>query len=569
VRAASRSTLNLLRRSSAAALLLLSSLAGTSALADEQADLVLKGGRIIDGTGAPWYVGDIAVHNGKITAISRLARLPGKRVVDLNGLCVAPGFIDMMGQTGAPFLKNPRAADNLLTQGITTLNAGEGDSDAPLDAAAGKIAGWTTMAEFFTALEQAGMPLNIVQTVGHTRVRRLVLGDVDRQASSDELERMKALVREGMEAGAIGLSTALIYPPAVYASTDEIVALARVAGEYGGSYFTHMRNEGDRLLEAIDEALSIGKQAGTPVHIFHLKAAGKANWPKMEQALAQIKAAREAGQQVTADIYPYINNGLGLESFLHPRHSAQGVESLRKQLADPATRAEMRREMESTGGWENWFKHVGSDWDNVVLSQIRAREYAARAGRSLGQIARETGKDPWDVFFTIVASGASALPRSMSEANMVKAMRCDFISFCTDMGPLLSTDALVHPRGSGAFPRILGHFVRELEIVPLERVIAQMTSVAANDLQLYDRGRIAPGSAADLVVFDAGRVGDRSTFAEPNLPSVGIIHVLVNGQFVIEQGKTTAALPGKVLRRPGSVAARSGGTAADSSTKGH
>jgi N-acyl-D-aspartate/D-glutamate deacylase len=526
---------------------------GARVRAEEQADLVLKGGRVIDGTGAPWYVGDIAVHDGKIIAIGRLDRFPAARVVDVTGLCVAPGFIDMMGQTGAPFLKNPRAADNLLTQGITTLNAGEGDSDAPLDAKAGRVAGWTTMAQFFTALDKAGMPLNVVQTVGHTQVRRLVVGDIDRQATADELERMKALVREAMEAGAIGLSTALIYPPAVYASTGEITALAQVAGEYGGTYFTHMRNEGDRLLEAIDEALAIGKRAATPVHIFHLKAAGSANWPKMEQALALIKSARASGQQVTADIYPYVNNGLGLEAFLHPRHAGQGADALRRKLADPGIRTEMRREMESTGGWENWFKHVGSDWDNVVLSGIKSPEYAGRTGQSLGQIAREAGKDPWDVFFAVVASGAGALPRSMSEANVIKALRCDFISFCTDMGPLASGDALVHPRGSGAFPRILARYVRELEVVPLERVIAQMTSVAANDLKLYDRGRIAPGAAADLVVFDANRVRDRSTFAEPSLTAEGFIHVMVNGQFVIELGKTTKALPGRVLRRPGAA----------------
>ena len=525
---------------------------GAGARADERVDFVLKGGRVIDGTGAPWYVGDIAVRDGKVTAIGRLDKIAAERVVDVTGLYVAPGFIDMMGQTGAPFLKNPRAADNLLTQGITTLNAGEGDSDAPLDAKAGQAAGWKTMAEFFAALDRVGMPLNVVQTVGHTQVRRLVLGDVDRQATVDELERMKSLVREAMEAGAIGLSTALIYPPAVYASTDEIAALAQVAGEYGGTYFTHMRNEGDRLLEAIDEALAIGKRAGTPVHIFHLKAAGSANWPKMERALALIKAARASGQQVTADIYPYVNNGLGLEAFLHPRHAGQGAEALRRKLADPAIRAEMRREMESTGGWENWFKHVGSDWDNVILSKIRLPGYAGHNGQSLGQIAREAGKDPWDVFFAIVVSGAGALPRSMSEANVIKALRSDFLSFCTDMGPLASSEALVHPRGAGAFPRILARYVRELEIISLERAIARMTSVAANDLKLYDRGRIAPGAAADLVVFDADRVRDRSTFAEPSLTAEGFIHVLVNGQFVIDQGKTTNALPGKVLRRLGS-----------------
>jgi N-acyl-D-amino-acid deacylase len=523
------------------------------AAAPEKADLLLKGGRVVDGTGAPWYIADIAVRNGKIVAIGRLDHLPAERVVDAAGSYVAPGFIDMMGQTGAPFLKDPRAADNLLTQGITTINAGEGESDAPLDAKSAAAAGWTTMEQYFTLLDQARLPLNVVQTVGHTQVRRIVLGEVDRQASPDELERMKGLVREAMQAGAIGLSTALIYPPAVYASTHEISALARVAGEFGGTYYTHMRNEGDRLLEAIDEALVIGKFAGTPVHIFHLKAAGQANWPKMDQAIARIKAARASGQQVTADIYPYIHNGLGLEAFLHPRHSSQGIEALHRKLGDPVARAEMRRELETLGGWENWFQHIGSNWDNVILGQIRAKPYAGRAGLSLGQIAREAGKDPWDVFFAIVAAGISALPRSMSEANVIKAMQQDFTSFCTDMGPLGSKDVLVHPRGAGAFPRILARYVRELGVLSLEEAIARMTSVAANDLKLYDRGRLTPGTAADLVVFDLAGVRDRSTFADPGLTAEGIIHVMVNGRFVIENGKTTPERPGRVLRRPGAI----------------
>ena len=262
-----------------------------------------------------------------------------------------------------------------------------------------------------------------------------------------------------------------------------------------------MRNEGDRLLEAIDEALAIGKTAGTPVHIFHLKAAGQANWPKMDQAIARINAARASGQQVTADIYPYIHNGLGLEAFLHPRHSGQGTEVLHRKLNDPAIRAEMRRELETLGGWENWFRHIGSDWDNVILGQVRARNTRAAPGCRSAR-SRDAGKDPWDVFFTIVAAGSSALPRSMSEANVIKAMRQDFTSFCTDMGPLGSEDALIHPRGAGAFPRILARYVRDLGVISLETAIARMTSVAANDLKLYDRGRITPGTAADLVVFD-------------------------------------------------------------------
>jgi N-acyl-D-amino-acid deacylase len=519
--------------------------------AAEKVDLVLRGGHVIDGTGAPWYHADVAIRAGRVVAIGRLGEVDASRTIDISGLYVAPGFIDMMGQTGASFLHDPRSGDNLLLQGVTTLNAGEGQSDAPLAGKQAETAGWRTMAEFFDRLDQAGMPMNVVQTVGHTQVRRLVLGDSDRKATPDELERMKALVREAMEAGAIGLSTALIYPPAVYASTEEIIELARVAGRYGGGYYTHMRNEGDRLLEAIDEALAIGRDAGTSVHIFHLKAAGRSNWAKMDQAIARILAARAAGQQVGADIYPYVNNGLGIRSFIHPRHSARGGDALLRELADPDARASIRREIETEGGWENWFRHIGSDWDNVVLVQIKAGPHAAQGGKSLGSIARATGKDPWDLFFEVARTGANALPQSMSEANVIRALRQEFVSVCTDMGPLGGSDALVHPRGSGAFPRVIARYVRELGVLSLEQAIHRMTAVAANDLMLYDRGRIAPGAAADLVVFDFDRVRDRSTFAEPTLPPEGIRHVIVNGQVVVDDGKPTPARPGRVLRRPG------------------
>ncbi|MGE3821215.1 MAG: amidohydrolase family protein, partial [Isosphaeraceae bacterium] len=518
---------------------------------DEPLDLVISGGKVVDGTGAPWFLGDVGIQGDRIAAVGRLGGWPARRTLKADGLHVAPGFIDMMGQTGAPFLKSPRAGDNLLTQGITTINAGEGDSDAPLDGAEAREAGWSTMAEFFDRLDAAKMPMNVAQSIGHTQVRKIVLGQTDREASPDELERMKSLVREAMEAGAVGVSTALIYPPAVYAPTEEIVALAAVAGEYGGGYFTHMRNEGDRLLEAIDEALAIGEKANTRVHIFHLKAAGRANWPKMDQAIARIKAARAAGRPVGADVYPYVNNGLGIAAFVHPSHAAEGPEALKAKLSDPAARAVIRREMETLGGWENWFRHIGSDWDNVVLGQIKAPGYAGQNGRSLGEIARAAGKDPWDLFFEVAAAGASALPRTMSEANLIKAMRQDFVCFCTDMGPAGTASALVHPRGAGAFPRILGRFVRELGALSVERAVARMTAVAANELTLFDRGRIAPGAAADLVAFDLDRVNDRSTFAEPGLAAEGIAHVLVNGQSVIEEGRITDAGPGRVLRRGG------------------
>ncbi len=519
--------------------------------ADEPYDLVIRGGRIVDGCGTPWYEGDVAVRDGRIAAMGRLGDAKGARTIDARGLVVAPGFIDMMGQTATPLLADAHAGDNLLMQGITTINAGEGDSAAPLAGEEASRAGWSTMAEYFERLDRAGMPLNVAQTVGHTQVRQVVIGDVDRRATGEELGRMKALVREAMEAGAIGLSTSLIYPPAVYAPTDEIVALNRVVGEYGGRYYTHMRNEGDRLLEAIDEALTIGKESGTPVHIFHLKAAGRANWPKMDGAIARIKAARASGQVVAADIYPYINNGLGLKSFIHPRHSAEGPAGLMRRLDDPSARAEIRREMEQRTDWENWFLHVGSDWDKVVVGALKGPPFAEHNGKTLAEVARATGRDPWDVFFEAVRLGASAMPQSMTEANVIKAMRQEFVSFDTDMGPAGIPPTGSHPRGSGAFPRVLSRYVRDLGVLSLEGAIQRMTAVAANELMQPDRGRLVPGAAADLVAFDAERIRDLATFAEPNRPSEGIRFVLVNGLPVLEDGQPTGARPGRVLRGPG------------------
>lgn len=517
----------------------------------EDYDLLLLNGRVVDGAGAPWYVGDLAIREGKIAALGRLKTARAKRTLDVSGLVVAPGFIDMMGQTASPFLSDPAAGLNLLTQGITTINAGEGESAAPLSIDDGKRAGWSGFREYFAKLDQAGMPVNVVQTVGHTQVRRVVLGEIDRRPQPAELQQMQALVREGMEAGAIGVSTALIYPPAVYAATEEIAALARVAGEYGGGYFTHMRNEGDRLLEAIDEALSIGEAADCRVHIFHLKAAGRQNWGKMEQAIARIKAARAAGRQVAADIYPYVNNGLGITAFIHPRHAAEGPRALRRKLDDPAVRVEIRREMETNFEFENWYRHVGCDWDKVVLGEMQDRPYSEHNGQSLLAVARALGKEPWDVFFDVCRMNAFALPQTMSEANLIKALREEFVSLCTDVGPAGGSSIASHPRAFGAFPRALSRFVRELGVISLERAVAQMTAVAANEVFCYDRGRLAPGLAADLIVFDPATIGDRATFAEPHRLAQGLRYVVVNGRLVLDEGKFTGEKPGRVLRGPG------------------
>ena len=383
------------------------------------------------------------------TWASRTARSPrlvdrrkgrASESVDAAGLVVAPGFIDMMGQTATPTLRDQQAAMNLLTQGITTINAGEGVSAAPLsDDAAGKQ-GWKSMAEYFELLELEGLPMNVVQTVGHTQVREIVLGDTDRRPNDKELQQMRDLVREAMEAGAIGVSTALIYPPAVYASTDEIASLAEVAGEYGGGYYTHMRNEGDLLLEAIDEALLIGRKAKTSVHIYHLKTAGRQNWGKMPLAIARIKAARAEGEQVTADIYPYINNGLSLQAFVNPRHFTNGDARFFERIKDKEYRAEIQKEMETTSGWENWYRHVGKDWDKVVIGQANGEKYEKLGGKSVAEIAKALDQDPWDAFFDLIKANAFALPESMTEANKILALQQDFMSFCTDVGPAGGSD---------------------------------------------------------------------------------------------------------------------------------
>jgi len=515
-------------------------------------DIIIERGRVVDGTGSPWYVADIGIKDGRITKIGLLGKEQAERRIAAEGLIVAPGFVDMMGQTVSPLLDEPEAALNLLTQGITTVNAGEGSSAAPIDGADARREGWRSMAEYFNVVELAGLPVNLAQTVGHTQVRRQVMGEVDRKPSPDELARMKDLVREAMEAGAIGVSTALIYPPAVYADTDEIGALAAVAGEFGGRYFTHMRNEGDQLLEAIDEALEIGRKGGTAVHIFHLKTAGQGNWHKMDAAVAKIRQARAAGAEVTADIYPYVNNGLGIEALVPPRHFAQGEQALMARLGDAELRATIRKEMESdAGGWENWFKHAGRDWNRIVIGNSHSVRYKVAPGQSLGAAAAAQKADPWDLFFDLVRTGASAMPETMSEDNKRRLVREDFISFCTDAGPSGGGVLRSHPRASGSFPRLLTRYVRDGGVITLEQAVAKASALAANVIMARDRGRIAEGLAADVIVFDYQKLADRADFANPNALSVGMKQVIVNGQVVLDDGKLTKARPGRVLRGPG------------------
>lgn len=531
--------------------LLVATLPGVSFGADETFDYVIRGARIIDGTGAPWYSADVAIVDGRIARLGHFPQVQAARVIEASGMILCPGFIDMMGQTATPMLRDAGVALNLLTQGITTINAGEGVSAAPLATDEARRQGWQSMADYFQLLDISGLPVHVVQTVGHTQVRQLVLGDVDRRPSPDELQQMQRLVREAMESGAVGLSSALIYPPAVYAPTEELIELMKPVGECGGRYYTHLRNEGDRLLEAIDEAIDIGKSSSSGVHIFHLKTAGQSNWEKMPLALARIRAARGAGVMVSADIYPYIHNGLGIEAFIHPRHFRHGQQAFLSRLNDPALRSEIRREMESQDVWENWYRHVGFDWNRVVIGQATEARYAKLTGQSVSQIAQACQEDPWDTFFQLVRTGAFVLPQSMSEANVIRAMQSGFVSFCTDVGPADRSSIAAHPRAFGAFPRLLGRYARELGAISFEQAIAQATSYAANELSLRDRGRIAEGLVADLVLFHPDRIADRATFAAPRELSVGVEYVFVHGQLVLDQGVFTGKRPGTVLRGPG------------------
>ena len=551
-------------------LILLSACAPTPST-DNGFDVVIAGGHIVDGTGAPWYRGDVGIRGGSIAAIGNLAGEPAGRRIDATGLVVAPGFIDMMGATTVPLLTDSVAAQSKTRQGITTMMSGEGGSDAPMDdrlAARRSLNGvtipgepsaatWRTLAQYFELLERVGLPLNVVHNVGATQVREMVLGEEDRTPTPEQLDQMKALVNQAMADGAVGVSTALIYPPATYAKTDELIELSKVAAAHGGVYFSHMRNESNQVLDAISELITIGEKAGIPVHVYHLKAAGKENWPLMSRALDLIRQARERGVDVTADIYPYIRNGIGLGSFIHPRHYAKGDSVFLAALGEASLRAAVRYEIERTSDWENWYRHVGKDWDKVLIAAVGPRTDTSYVGLTIAGVAKKRGVDVWQAFFDLVQErGTDVNPQSMDEGQKQEAMRAPFVMFDTDAGPTNPAKVKsTHPRAFGTFPRILGKYVREDKVIPLEEAIRKMTSLPANRLGLHDRGRLSPGQAADIVVFNPATVADKATFTAPLQYPVGIDFVMVNGKLVVDGGIPTANRPGKVLRN------RSGGQA--------
>lgn len=522
-------------------------------------DLLITNARVVDGAGNPWFRADVAIQGERIAAVGHLAGANAARTIDARDRVLTPGFIDMMGQSSLVLVTDPPSAESKLRQGITTYLSGEGGSAAPQPAddpgevtVDGTVERWTSFAEYFGILERYGIAINVVHDVGLTQVRSVVLGDEDVAPTPEQLEEMKALVRQAMEDGAVGVSTSLIYPPAIYASTDELAALAAVAGEYGGVYFTHMRNESFAVLEAIREALTIGTRANVPVHIYHLKAAGQENWPLMRRSLALIDSARAAGRDVTADVYPYVRNGIGLTSFLHPRHYARGADVFLATLDDAGVRSELRREVETTADWENWYRHVGMDWNNVLIVEAPAEIDSRVIGGSVADAAAVLGTpDAWSAFFELVKTGGVGVnPLSMDEQQKWDALRAPYMMIDTDADPVNpATAASSHPRAFGTFPRVIAKYVRDDAVLTLEEAVRRMSSLAAHRLGLYDRGIVAPGMAADLVLFDPERLRDRADFTDPMVYSAGVDVLLVNGTVVIDEGTLTDARPGRLLKR--------------------
>jgi dihydroorotase/N-acyl-D-amino-acid deacylase len=539
-----------------------------AAMPEAAFDIVICNGHIVDGTGSPWYSGDVGIRDGKIAAIGNLSETRGKRVIDARGMIVAPGFIDMLGQSELTILVDPHLPSKTF-QGITTEITGEGGSAAPLNDAIVKAdhltyehfnikPDWRTFREYFARLEKQGIAINLASYVGATQVRRMVLGDGNRAPSRSELEQMRALVREAMKEGAVGVSTSLQYAPAPYAGTEELIALAAESAKLGGIYATHMRSEGDAIKAALDEAIRIGREARIPVEIWHLKAAGKSNWGRMPEIVAYIEKARNEGVDVTADTYAYTAWFNSFSAFIPPWAHDGGDARMMERLKDPATRARIRKDMETPSTeWDNeWHEVPGPD--AILVSVVHNAKLMPLQGKTLAQIAKMWGKDPIDTLFDILIQDDAytyVAVFGMSEPDVTLALLQPWVSVDNDSQGT-APDGLLgkehpHPRAYGTFPRVLRKYVREEKKLRLEEAIRKFTALPAQRMRLVDRGVLKAGMWADVVVFDPEKVRDLATFENPNQLSVGMEYVLVNGVPVIEGGKATPALPGKVLRGPG------------------
>jgi dihydroorotase/N-acyl-D-amino-acid deacylase len=527
-------------------------------------DVVIRNGRIIDGTGSPWYAADVAIRAGKIAAIGHLEGALARRTIDARGMVVAPGFIDMLGQSEVSILVNPHLPSKIY-QGITTEVTGEGDSVAPLNDTVVKLdhvtwehyhvtPTWRTFAEYFARLRKQGMGINLASYVGATGVRRVVIGEDNRAPTPDELERMKVLVGQAMREGAVGLSTSLQYAPAPYAKTEELIALAAEAARFGGIYASHIRDEGDGIAAALDEAFRIGREAKIPVEIWHLKAAGKGNWGRMAEIVGRIEAARQSGVDVAADTYAYPAAYNSFSAIIPPWAHEGGDKKLIERLKDPAMRARIRKEMETPSGvWNNEWQQVTGP-ESFLIGAVQNPKLLPLQGKSVAEVAQLWHKDPIDTVFDLLIEDEAFTGVAffvMSEPDVALALAQPWVSICNDSQGT-APDGLLgqehpHPRAYGTFPRILAKYVRQEKKLTLEEAIRKFTALPAERMRFADRGVLKAGMWADVVVFDPDTIHDVATFANPNQLSQGMQFVLVNGVPVIDAGKMTNALPGRVL----------------------
>jgi N-acyl-D-amino-acid deacylase len=532
-------------------------------------DIIIKGGTVYDGTGAPARRADVGIKGDRILAVGNLSRATAPTIVDAKGLAVAPGFINMLAHSESSWFIDPRSLSE-LKQGVTTQIFGElsmgplndemkrrlrdQQGDVKYDIA------WTTLAEYLQYLEKRGVSQNFASFIGAATIRENVIGLEDKPPTPAQLDQMRELVRHEMEAGALGITTALIYPPAFFAKTDELIELCKVAAKYKGKYTVHMRSEGNQLIEGVQETMRIGREAGLPVEIYHLKALGKDNWPKMDQVIKMIEDARRQGVKITANMYTYTAGGTGLDASMPPWVFDGGREAAYKRLQDPATRQKIAEAVRTpTNDWENLYLAAGSP-DRILLASFRSEKLKQYTGKTLAEVAKLRGKDPVETIMDLVLEDRSRIGTIyflMSEDNIKKQIRQPWVSFGSDAasiapeGVFLKSSA--HPRAYGNFARLLGKYVRDEKVISLAEAIRRLTSLPATNLGLDHRGLLKEGMFADVVVFDPNTIADRATFENPHQLAVGVKDVFVNGVQVLKDGEHTGVKPGRALYGPGKI----------------
>jgi len=532
-------------------------------------DIIIRNGTVYDGSGRSPVKADVGIKGDRIAAVGNLSRATAPTIVDAKGLAVAPGFINMLSHSESSWLQDYRSLSE-LRQGVTTQIFGE-SSMGPLSDEMKKrrtesqgdvkfVIPWTTLAEYLAYLEKQGISQNVASFIGAPTIREYVIGLEDKPPTPAQLDQMRELVRREMEAGALGITTALIYPPAFFAKTDELIELCKVAAKYKGKYTAHMRSEGAQLLEAVQETIRISKEAGLPAEIYHLKASGEANWPKMDQAIKLIEDARKQGVKITADMYTYPAGGTGLDASLPPWVFDGGREAAYKRLQDPATRQKIAEAVRTpTNEWENLYLLSGSP-ERILLASFRNDSLKPLTGKTLAEVAKMRGKDPIETIMDLLLEDRSRIGTIyflMSEDNIKKQIRQPWVSFGSDAASIAAEGVFLkssaHPRTYGNFARLLGKYVRDEKVISLTEAIRRLTSLPATNLGLKDRGSLKPGMFADVVIFDPETIADRATFEQPHQYSVGVRDVFVNGVHVLKNGEHTGAKPGRALWGPGKI----------------